>query len=90
MMSAAVPHHAAGGGIDDILDVVYLPRAPWASRVFSNIVTEGPNVPKQLTNNDSACEEELINHPLVFLQEDIPNQVTTWFHPVKGEYREEV
>jgi hypothetical protein len=65
-------------------------KAPRASGVFPDARPEGFSILEQRTKDDRARRTEIINHPLVIAQRDIPDEVANWFHAVEDEYREQV
>jgi len=64
--------------------------APRASGIFPDSWPEGFSIPAQRTDDNRARLEAIISYPPVVTQEDIPDEVTNWFHVVKDEYREPV
>jgi len=89
-MPAAARLDPAGVHMDDGLDVARMLRAPRASGIFPDARPEGFSVPEQWTNHDRARRQEIINHPPVVVQEDIPDKVANCFHAVEDEYRKQV
>jgi hypothetical protein len=76
--------------MDDGLDEARMLGAPRARGVFPDARTEGFTIPKQRTNDNRVRREEIISHPPVVAQEDIPDEVANWFHAIEDEYHEQV
>ena len=89
-MPAAARLNPAGGRKDDGSEVARMLKAPRASGVFPDARPEGFSILEQRTEDDRARRAEIINHPPVIAQRDIPDEVANWFHAVEDEYREQV
>ena len=89
-MPAAARLNPAGGRKDDGSEVARMLKAPRASGVFPDARPEGFSILEQRTEDDRARRGEIINHPPVIVQRDIPDAVANWFHAVEDEYREQV
>jgi hypothetical protein len=76
--------------MDDGLEVARTLKAPRASGVFPDGRPEGFSIPEQRTDDDRARWKEIISHPSVVAQEDIPDEVANWFHAVEHKYRKQV
>jgi len=85
MMTAAPYFNPTGGRKNDALEAACMLRASGASGIGQGLWPEEFSIPKQWNNDHQACQEEIISHPLVVEQEDIPDMVTNWFHAVKVE-----
>jgi hypothetical protein len=65
-------------------------KAPRVGGIFPDAQPVGFSVLQQWTNDDRARREDILNHPLVIAEIDIPDEVANRFHAVENEYSEQI